>query len=64
MVLSSIFFEKGLVTLHLILAVFFLLPLVLKFQILVQKFQRQIRVSSVAQRPSWSRSRVNEEGKE
>ena len=31
------------------LAVFFLLSLVLKFQFLVQKFQRRIRVSCVAQ---------------
>ena len=48
-VLSSIFFKKGLVTFHLILAVFYLPPLAIKFQILVQKFQRQIRVSCVAQ---------------
>ena len=49
MVLSSIFFKKRLVTFHIILGVFYLLPLVLKFQILVQKFQRRIRVSCVAQ---------------
>ena len=49
MVLSSIFLKKRLVTFHLILAVFYLLPLVLKFQILFQKFQRRIRVSCVAQ---------------
>ena len=49
-VLSSIFFKKKrLVTFHLILAVFYLPPSVLKFQILVQKFQCQIRVSCVAQ---------------
>ena len=51
MVLSSIFLKKKkrLVAFHLILAVFYLLPLVLKLQILVHKFQRQIRVSCVAQ---------------
>ena len=36
-VLSSIFLKKRLDTFHLILAVFYLPPLVLKFQILVQK---------------------------
>ena len=51
MVLSSIFLKKKkrLGTFHLILAVFHPLPLVLKFQILVQKFQCPIRVSCVAQ---------------
>ena len=49
MVLSSIFLRKRLDTFHLILAVFYLLHSVLKCQTLVQKFQRQIRVSFVAQ---------------
>ena len=37
-VLSSIFFKKRLVTLHLILAVLYLPPLVLKFEILFRNF--------------------------
>ena len=48
-VLSSIFLKKRLVTFHLMLGVSYLLHLVLKFQILVQKFHRRIRVSCVAQ---------------
>ena len=48
-VLSSIFLKKRLVTVRLILAVFYLPPLVLKFQILVKKFERQLRVSCVSQ---------------
>ena len=48
-VLSSIFLKKRPVTSHLIFGSFYLLPLMLKFQIIDQKFQRRIFVSCVAQ---------------